>query len=198
MLPGRDAPTASEQPIAKLAAPGDSNRDIAQALFITPKTVENHLRRIYEKLATNSRDHPPTVLAAEQPPDPVPHAQRTMLAEHFQSTKHGLSEERGRSSRGFRSDQTEDESRSQRDPARAATERERRAVHNTRADHQASQSSSESRQRRRSRGLRLHPQTPRRLRAGSAGAQRADSEPVAALHRALVLSAMLDSRSKAS
>ena len=66
MVTGRDALTASEQRIAELAARGDSNRDIAQALFITPKTVENHLGRIYRKLAINSREQLPRVLAAER------------------------------------------------------------------------------------------------------------------------------------
>ena len=69
-LTGRDALLASGQRIAKLAARGDSNRDIAQALLITPKTVEDRLGRIYKKLAISSRDHLPTVLAAGQPPIP--------------------------------------------------------------------------------------------------------------------------------
>ncbi|HEX3308585.1 MAG TPA: helix-turn-helix transcriptional regulator [Streptosporangiaceae bacterium] len=34
---------------------GASNRDIAQALFITPKTVENHLGNAYRKLGVASR-----------------------------------------------------------------------------------------------------------------------------------------------
>ncbi len=66
MVTGRDALTASEQRIAELAARGDSNRDIAQGLFITPKTVENHLGRIYRKLGINSREQLPEVLAAER------------------------------------------------------------------------------------------------------------------------------------
>ena len=69
MITGRDALTPSEQRIAELAARGDPNRDIAQALFITPKTVENHLGRIYKKLGINAREQLPQVLAAEQPPD---------------------------------------------------------------------------------------------------------------------------------
>jgi DNA-binding CsgD family transcriptional regulator len=69
MITGRDALTPSEQRIAELAGRGDSNRDIAQALFITPKTVENHLGRIYKKLAINSRDQLPETLAAERSAD---------------------------------------------------------------------------------------------------------------------------------
>jgi DNA-binding CsgD family transcriptional regulator len=66
MITGRDALTPSEQRIAEYAARGDSNRDIAQALFITPKTVENHLGRIYKKLAINSRERLSAALSAER------------------------------------------------------------------------------------------------------------------------------------
>jgi DNA-binding NarL/FixJ family response regulator len=41
--------------VAGLAANGDSNRDIAQALFVTPKTVEVHLSNAYRKLGIRSR-----------------------------------------------------------------------------------------------------------------------------------------------
>ena len=43
-LSGVDALTTNERRVAALAADGRSNREIAQALFITHKTVENHLR----------------------------------------------------------------------------------------------------------------------------------------------------------
>ena len=52
---GRDALTASEQRIAQLAIDGLSNRQIAQALFITRKTVETHLERVFRKLGIHSR-----------------------------------------------------------------------------------------------------------------------------------------------
>ena len=55
MFSGVDALTASELRVARLAAEGMPNRDIAQALFITAKTVENHLGRVYAKLGINSR-----------------------------------------------------------------------------------------------------------------------------------------------
>jgi DNA-binding CsgD family transcriptional regulator len=63
MLTGRDALTPSELRIAELAAGGRSNRDIAEALFITPKTVENHLGRIYKKLSIGSREELRPVLS---------------------------------------------------------------------------------------------------------------------------------------
>lgn len=52
---GADALTASERRVAELAVDGRTNRDIAQELFVTPKTVENHLGRIYTKLGINGR-----------------------------------------------------------------------------------------------------------------------------------------------
>jgi ATP/maltotriose-dependent transcriptional regulator MalT len=45
----------SEQRIAELAASGMSNQDIAAALFISAKTVEANLTRVYRKLAIRSR-----------------------------------------------------------------------------------------------------------------------------------------------
>lgn len=47
--------TPSERRIAERAAAGQSNREIAQALFVTPKTVEYHLRNSYRKLDIQSR-----------------------------------------------------------------------------------------------------------------------------------------------
>jgi DNA-binding NarL/FixJ family response regulator len=54
---GRDALTASERRIAMLAAEGRSNREIAQALFVTLRTVETHLTHAYVKLGIESREH---------------------------------------------------------------------------------------------------------------------------------------------
>ena len=53
--PGVEALTASEKRVADLAASGDTNRDIAQALYVTPKTVEVHLSNAYRKLGIRSR-----------------------------------------------------------------------------------------------------------------------------------------------
>ncbi len=52
---GVEALTASERRVAGFAAEGQSNRDIAQALFVTPKTVEVHLSNAYRKLGIRSR-----------------------------------------------------------------------------------------------------------------------------------------------
>jgi len=50
-----DELTASERRVAQLAAAGRTNREIATDLFVTPKTVENHLTRVYAKLGVSSR-----------------------------------------------------------------------------------------------------------------------------------------------
>ncbi|MFD1146245.1 helix-turn-helix transcriptional regulator, partial [Saccharothrix hoggarensis] len=55
VLAGAEALTASERRVADLAATGRANREIAQELFVTPKTVENHLGRIYTKLGISGR-----------------------------------------------------------------------------------------------------------------------------------------------
>jgi DNA-binding CsgD family transcriptional regulator len=47
---GLEQLTASERRVAELAAEGQSNPEIAQALFVTRKTVETHLGRVYRKL----------------------------------------------------------------------------------------------------------------------------------------------------
>jgi DNA-binding CsgD family transcriptional regulator len=52
---GADSLTASERRVASLASSGRSNRDIAQELFVSPKTVENHLGRVYTKLGIGNR-----------------------------------------------------------------------------------------------------------------------------------------------
>jgi DNA-binding CsgD family transcriptional regulator len=55
LLSGPASLTPSERRIAELAAAGSSNREIAQALFVTPKTVEYHLRNVYRKLEIEKR-----------------------------------------------------------------------------------------------------------------------------------------------
>jgi DNA-binding CsgD family transcriptional regulator len=47
--------TPSEQRVAELAASGMTNKDIAAKLFISPKTVEHNIGRIYRKLGIRSR-----------------------------------------------------------------------------------------------------------------------------------------------
>jgi DNA-binding CsgD family transcriptional regulator len=56
---GLDSLTPSERRIAAMAAKGIPNRDIAQALFLSLKTVEMHLSNVYRKLKIHSRSELP-------------------------------------------------------------------------------------------------------------------------------------------
>jgi DNA-binding NarL/FixJ family response regulator len=47
--------TATELRVAELAAAGITNREIARAVFMSEKTVEAHMSRIYRKLGIHSR-----------------------------------------------------------------------------------------------------------------------------------------------
>jgi DNA-binding CsgD family transcriptional regulator len=55
MVSGRDSLTPSEARVARMAAEGLTTPAIAQALFVTTKTVETHLGHAYQKLDINSR-----------------------------------------------------------------------------------------------------------------------------------------------
>jgi DNA-binding CsgD family transcriptional regulator len=64
---GIGALTPSERRIAELAAAGQQNREIAEALFVTTNTVEFHLRNAYRKLEIDGRRELPDALAGDQP-----------------------------------------------------------------------------------------------------------------------------------
>jgi DNA-binding NarL/FixJ family response regulator len=56
IAPARNlALTTSERHVAERAASGKTNRDIAAELFISPKTVEANLARVYSKLGIRTR-----------------------------------------------------------------------------------------------------------------------------------------------
>ncbi|MEV4176281.1 AAA family ATPase [Nonomuraea sp. NPDC049709] len=58
-----DALTPQEQQIARLAADGLSNREIAERLFLSPRTVTTHLYRIYPKVGVKSRSELAAMMA---------------------------------------------------------------------------------------------------------------------------------------
>ena len=58
--------TPTEDKVAALVAAGSTNREVADALFVSVHTVEANLKRIYRKLGIRSR----TELASKFPPAP--------------------------------------------------------------------------------------------------------------------------------
>ncbi|MDQ3726531.1 MAG: helix-turn-helix transcriptional regulator, partial [Actinomycetota bacterium] len=56
--------TPSERRVATMAAEEMTNREIAQALFVTPKTVEVHLSNAYRKLEIRNRRQLASALGA--------------------------------------------------------------------------------------------------------------------------------------
>ena len=64
---GRDSLTPSELRVAELAAAGRTNRQIAQALFVTQRTVENHLTSTYAKLGITARPELGAALSGAPP-----------------------------------------------------------------------------------------------------------------------------------
>ncbi len=59
--------TPTERRVAELVAEGRATKEVASLLFVSPKTVEGHLSRIYTKLGVHSR----TELAARLRPGPT-------------------------------------------------------------------------------------------------------------------------------
>ena len=62
--PSRGELTPSERRVAELVAEGRTNREVAAALYVSPRTVEGTLSRVYAKLGVRSR----TELARLLPP----------------------------------------------------------------------------------------------------------------------------------
>ena len=65
-LSGAASLTPSERRIAAMAAEGMSNREIAQALFVTLRTVEMHLSNVFRKLGVSSRTQLAAALATAE------------------------------------------------------------------------------------------------------------------------------------
>ena len=86
-ITGRDALTASELRVARLAAAGKSNREIAQELFITTKTASAHLSRAYRKLDVTRRNQLAEALVSKTPAAGRHEAART--SEHADFLRRG-------------------------------------------------------------------------------------------------------------
>jgi len=70
-----DELTPQELQIALLLAGGSTTREAAAALFLSPKTIEYHLRHVYLKLNVHTRDELARALDTTRcPPDAVAHA----------------------------------------------------------------------------------------------------------------------------
>jgi DNA-binding CsgD family transcriptional regulator len=64
LLTGLESLTTSERRVAELAAAGLTNREIAQTLFVTSRTVEGHLTNVFTKLRVKTRTALPEALVA--------------------------------------------------------------------------------------------------------------------------------------
>ena len=65
-LTGPQALTAAEWRVCRQAAEGRTNREVAQTLFVTEKTIERHLSSAYHKLGIRSRFQLATAIGEPQ------------------------------------------------------------------------------------------------------------------------------------
>ena len=63
----RDELTAHERQIARLARDGLSNPEIGARLFLSPRTVEWHLHKVFAKLGIRSRSELSSALPSSEP-----------------------------------------------------------------------------------------------------------------------------------
>jgi DNA-binding CsgD family transcriptional regulator len=67
-LTGVESLTPSELRVAQMAASGQSNREVAEGLFVTVKAVEAHLGKVYRKLGISKRSELAGILARHETP----------------------------------------------------------------------------------------------------------------------------------
>jgi DNA-binding CsgD family transcriptional regulator len=71
-LSGVDSLTPAEHRVATLAAEGHSNREIAQLLYVTRRTVETHLTHVFQKLDITTRAELDDALSGTAATEPIP------------------------------------------------------------------------------------------------------------------------------
>jgi DNA-binding CsgD family transcriptional regulator len=71
-LSGPDALTPAEHRVASLAAAGYNNREIAERLYVTQRTVETHLTHVFQKLSITNRNELTAHISVDTPTDPSP------------------------------------------------------------------------------------------------------------------------------
>ena len=73
---GDEPLTSQETRVALLVGQGMTNREVAAALFVSPKTVEHHLSNVYRKRGLRSRSELARAIATDPPPDAHPISKR--------------------------------------------------------------------------------------------------------------------------
>lgn len=74
-----------ERQVAELLAQGATNRDIAQVLFLSPRTVETHVANVLRKLGATRKDVGEVLAAADAQSGKRPSSQRSQTAQSTQA-----------------------------------------------------------------------------------------------------------------